>query len=170
MQNPAPSPPAQGTESLTARMRACVAENAAKRARMTPEDHATEKNDAEVGLFQVSARMSTWATAQARDAGDAEAADYFTTHAAKCTWNAQLAGRKRIPTVGTTCSRTSPRPRGAGRPARRSARSSARSGDSGDSEPGEPPAAPPVAREAVGEAWTGILRRRHPGVSWEMQA
>lgn len=57
-----------------------------------------------------------------------------------------------------------------GRPRAQSSRSSAKSGDSGDdSDPsGEPPAAPPAAREAVAVVWEQILRRRAPGIAWEV--
>lgn len=62
------------------------------------------------------------------------------------------------------------RRRGAGRPAGRTAvRSSARSRDSDDPEPEPPePSAPPAARAAVARAWADVLRRRHPGVSWQV--
>jgi hypothetical protein len=33
----------------------------------------------------------------------------------------------------------------------------------------EPDTAPPAAREAVADAWAEILRRRHPGYSWDVR-
>jgi hypothetical protein len=65
--------------------------------------------------------------------------------------------------------RTAARARGAGRPRAQATRSSAKSGDSpSDDGDSEPDAASPAAREAVAVVWETILRRRTPGIAWEV--
>jgi hypothetical protein len=38
-----------------------------------------------------------------------------------------------------------------------------------DEDDSEPDTAPSAAREAVADAWAEILRRRHPGISWDVR-
>ena len=143
--------------ALAARMRAAREranrEEAARLAVMTPGERTADARSTHRALIEAGRRWRAELLAQAeRDASrDSDAAALAAT-----------LRRSR-----TAAPRT--RARGAGRPAARrvATRSSARSGDSGDDGP-EPPAAPATAREAVARVYEDVLRRRHPGVSWEV--